>query len=60
MSFNIGGWGVFFLILGGVMYSIGSILYAIGHKKKYTHSVFHIFCLLGTFFHFVTIYFFVI
>ena len=57
---NIGGWGVFFLILGGVMYSVGSILYGLGHKKKYTHSVFHIFCLLGTFFHFITIYFFVI
>ena len=52
--------GLFFLILGGLLYSIGSILYALGHKKKYTHCVFHIFCMLGTFFHFITIFFYVI
>ncbi len=57
---NIGNNGVLFLILGGLMYSIGSILYGLGHKKKYTHCVFHIFCILGTFFHFITIYFYVI
>ena len=48
--------GLIFLILGGVMYTLGSILYAIGAHKKYMHSVFHIFCLLGTFFHFITVY----
>ena len=57
---NIGSGGLFFLILGGIMYTIGSILYAIGKKKPYMHSVFHIFCLLGTLFHFFCIYFYVI
>ena len=52
----LGNIGLLYLILGGVMYSIGSILYGIGHKKKYMHSVFHIFCLLGTVFHFLCIY----
>ena len=49
---NMGIGGVLFLILGGVMYTLGSILYGIGSKKKYIHCVFHLFCLLGTFFHF--------
>ena len=53
---NIGFMGVLFLILGGAMYSIGALLYAIGVKKKYMHSVFHLFCLAGTFFHFWCVY----
>lgn len=48
--------GIVFLILGGLMYSIGAILYGVGAKKKYIHSVFHFFCLLGSIFHFITIY----
>ncbi|MBR1680022.1 MAG: hemolysin III family protein [Bacilli bacterium] len=53
---TIGGEGLFYLILGGVMYSVGSILYGIGKHKKYMHCVFHIFCLLGTLFHFMVVY----
>ena len=53
---NMGSYGLLFLILGGLMYTIGSILYGIGSKKKYMHCIFHIFCLLGTFFHFWCIY----
>ena len=40
--------GLILLILGGVFYSISAILYGIGAKKKYMHSVFHFFCLAGT------------
>lgn len=57
---SIGKSGVMFLILGGLFYTIGAILYGLGKKKKYMHSVFHFFCMLGTFFHFITIYFFVL
>ena len=52
--------GLIFLALGGVMYTIGSILYGLGAHKKYMHCVFHFFCLLGTFFHFASIYFYLI
>ncbi len=48
--------GLIFLISGGAMYTIGSILYGLGSHKKYMHSIFHIFCLLGSIFHFLTIY----
>lgn len=54
------GIGILFLILGGFMYSIGAILYGIGVKKKYMHSVFHFFCLFGSIFHFITIYHYVL
>lgn len=52
--------GFMFIILGGIMYTLGAILYGIGSKYKYFHSIFHVFCLLGSFFHFISIYFYVI
>lgn len=57
---TIGFNGLLFLILGGIMYTIGSVLYGVGIHKKYMHSIFHIFCLLGTFFHFICIYIYLI
>jgi hemolysin III len=53
---TMGRRGVGYLLLGGVMYSVGAILYGVGKKKRYRHSIFHVFCLLGTFFHFWGIY----
>ena len=50
--------GVIILILGGVAYSLGAILYLIGKKKKYIHSVFHVFVLIASIFHFLFIYWF--
>lgn len=53
-SLSVGGF--FFLILGGVMYTIGGIIY--GLKKPNIsinwgfHEIFHIFVMLGSFCHF--------
>lgn len=52
--------GLLFLILGGVMYTIGSVLYGLGKKVKYMHSVFHFFVIAGSVFHFIFIYFYCI
>ena len=57
---NITFMGILFLLLGGIMYSLGAILYGIGTKKKYMHSIFHFFCLTGTIFHFIAIYIYVL
>lgn len=35
--------GFLWLLAGGVAYTIGAILYGVGKKKKYIHSVFHVF-----------------
>ena len=34
---------------GGLLYTIGAVLYSKGAKKKYYHCVFHIFVLAGCF-----------
>lgn len=36
------------LLGGGIAYTIGSILYGLGKKRKWMHSVFHIFVILGS------------
>lgn len=52
--------GMALLVWGGVAYTVGAILYGIGSKKKYFHSIFHFFCLIGTFLHFLSIYLYVL
>ena len=52
--------GLAFLFGGGIAYSLGVIFYALGSKRKYIHSVFHLFVLLGSLLHFFCILFFVI
>lgn len=43
------------LLSGGLLYSVGTILYNVGKKKKYFHSVFHFFVLAGSVMHFLTV-----
>ena len=50
--------GVFHLILGGVLYTIGAILYSI-KKIKFNHAIFHFFVLAGSFCHFLSIYLYI-
>ena len=43
------GWGGFWLILlGGVCYTVGAVLYGMGRTKKYMHSVFHLCVVAGS------------
>lgn len=52
--------GFLWLLAGGIAYTIGAILYGVGKKKRYMHSVFHFFVLAGSVLQFVTIYFYVL
>jgi hemolysin III len=36
------------LLLGGISYTVGAVLYGLGKKHRYMHSVFHLFVLLGS------------
>lgn len=47
--------GFILLLTGGVAYTIGAALYGLGKKHKYTHSIFHLFILLGSFLQFLCI-----
>ena len=40
--------GFYLLLAGGIAYTIGAVLYGIGSKKKWMHSVFHIFVDIGS------------
>lgn len=51
--------GLFWLFAGGVAYTTGAILYSI-KKIKFNHAIFHMFVLLGSFCHFVSVYFYVL
>jgi len=44
----------FFLLLGGIAYTIGFIFYAL-KSIKWMHTIFHVFCLAGTIFHFFSL-----
>lgn len=52
--------GLWLLLAGGIAYTIGAVLYGIGAKKRYFHSIFHFFCLIGTILHFFSIYLYVL
>ena len=52
--------GVLLLLSGGIVYTIGAVLYAIGAKKKYFHSLFHLFVLIGAVLMFISVYCFVL
>lgn len=51
--------GVILMVAGGVAYTIGAVLYGIGRKKKYFHSIFHLFIVLGSLLQFFSILFYV-
>ena len=47
---------IFWLVEGGVFYTVGAAIYLIGKKVQYMHSVWHIFVLFGSICHFITLY----
>lgn len=66
------GWGIVFflpqtvalmtapgfalLLWGGIAYTVGAVLYGIGVKVRWMHSVFHIFVVIGSLLQFLAIY----
>ena len=52
--------GLGWLLAGGVAYTVGAVLYGLGKKRRYMHSVFHVFVLLGSALQFVCVYCYVL
>lgn len=56
----IGFTGIFWLLAGGVFYSVGAVIYAFKRpnfsKNFGFHEIFHVFCLLGSLSHYWMIY----
>ncbi|MBQ4094401.1 MAG: hemolysin III family protein, partial [Oscillospiraceae bacterium] len=56
----IGMAGFWLLLAGGIAYTVGAVLYGIGSKVRYMHSVFHLFVLAGSVLHFLCILLYVL
>ena len=52
--------GLIWLLAGGVAYTVGAVLYGLGKKIRYMHSVFHLFVIAGSVCQFVCIFFYII
>lgn len=56
---NLSMEGLLWMFAGGISYMVGAVLYSI-NRIKYNHAIFHVFVLLGTFCHFMAVYFHVL
>lgn len=56
----LGTKGFVLLVSGGIIYTIGALLYALGKKYKYVHSVFHLCIFFASLLHFLCILLYVV
>ncbi len=52
--------GLLWLLGGGIVYTVGAVLYGIGKKHRYVHSLFHIFVVIASVMQFVCVFWYVI
>lgn len=48
--------GLLWLLAGGISYTFGAVLYGLGKKHRYMHSLFHLFVLAGSIMQFIAIF----
>ncbi len=58
----LGAQGMWLIFIGGVLYTIGAVIYMMGKKNnvQYVHSVFHVFVLFACILHFFAIFLYVL
>lgn len=52
--------GLLWLLFGGISYTVGAILYGLGKKHRYMHSIFHLFVVAGSVLQYICILFYVL
>lgn len=57
---SLGMTGFILILLGGIIYTLGTILYGIGRKVKYMHSMFHLCVVIGTLLQLIAIILYVV
>jgi hemolysin III len=51
--------GFYWLLAGGIAYTVGAVIYSI-KAIKLNHAIFHVFVLVGSFCHFISIYLYIV
>ncbi|MCP3671471.1 MAG: hemolysin III family protein [Gammaproteobacteria bacterium] len=51
--------GFYWLLAGGIFYTVGVVFYALDSKVRHFHGVWHLFVLAGSISHYITIFFYV-
>lgn len=52
--------GLYWLLAGGIAYTVGALLYSLDGKLPFNHAIFHVFVLMGSFCHFWSVYCYVL
>ena len=52
--------GLLLILLGGIAYTVGAVIYGLGKKRRYMHSLFHMFVLVGSVLQFFGIFLYVL
>lgn len=55
----LGTEAVILLLAGGIAYTVGAVIYMVCAKRRYGHSIFHLFVVLGSILHFFCILFYI-
>ena len=56
MLANLATEGLWWLLAGGISYMVGAAFYSFPQRVRYNHAIFHVFVLVGSFCHFVSVY----
>ena len=51
---------LWWILAGGIVYTAGAVLYGLGKRRRWMHSAFHVFVLLGTVLQFLGIYLYIL
>jgi len=51
--------GLYYLLLGGLFYSVGVVFYLLDQKVSYFHGIWHIFVMSGSFSHYFAVLYYV-
>ncbi len=52
---GLSSWQLTLLLIGGVFYTLGAVIYVLGKKVRYMHSLWHLFVLGGSISHFMVL-----
>lgn len=52
--------GLLWLLFGGISYTVGAVLYGLGKKHRYIHSIFHVFVVAGSVLQYICVLFYIL